>query len=121
MNVMIRTRGMDASDALLRHCERRLTFALDRFRGVVRVGVRLHEVHQRGPGTTTCLAIAHLDGHASIVVRVAADVAYDAIDLAASKLAEAVARTLDRVLRERVVLALRADQRTRRRARASGS
>jgi ribosome-associated translation inhibitor RaiA len=106
---------MDASDALVRYCERRMTFALDRFRTVERVGVRLHEL---GPRSATCLAIAHVEGHAPIVVRVASDGAYDAVDVAAAKLAEAVARALDRALRERIVVALRESQRARRRARS---
>ena len=122
MNVMTRTRGIDASDALVRYCERRFTFALDRFRTVARVGVRLDEI---GPRVARCLAIAHVDGHPPIVVRVAdGDAygdAYGVVDLAAAKLAAAVARTLSRTLRERVVAPLRESRRSRRRARVSGS
>lgn len=122
MRVTIRARGLDASDALLRHCERRLRFALDRFRSVERACVRLVDVNgPRGGDDTVCLAIGYLDGRSPIVVRASSSDAYAAVDLAAAKLAEAVARVLHRGLRERVVTPLRAEQRARRRARASAS
>jgi putative sigma-54 modulation protein len=122
MKVMIRTRGMDPSDALARHCERRLAFALGRFRGVDRIGVRLDDVNgPRGGEDIVCLAIAYHDARSPIVVRAVAGDAYAAVDLAAAKLAEVIARVLHRARRDRVVVPLRAQQRALRRARASAS
>lgn len=122
MRVLIRARGIDVSEALREHCERRLAFALARLGTVHGVGVRLTDVNgPRGGDDLACVMIADVHPRQSIIVRAVSGDAYASIDLAAGKLAEAVMRMMDRARRDRVVLPLRAAQRARRLRSASGS
>ncbi len=98
MEIEIRAMGMSVTEGMRAHVERRLAFALDRFREkVARVTVRVADVNgPRGGPDKTCRVDAALrTGHRVHIDERHLD-AYAAIDRAAHRLGQTVGRRLVR-------------------------
>jgi ribosomal subunit interface protein len=97
MWVKVHGQGLDVSDALRWHVERRVDFAIARRSGrVERVDVQI----ARDGESFRCRMLADVRGGLTLVVHADASDAYAAVDLAAGRLVTALGRHLDRT-RER--------------------
>jgi putative sigma-54 modulation protein len=101
--ITVRGHGVPLSEALEEHCRRRLAFALGRHADrISHVHVRLSDVNgPRGGTDIRCRVLAELDGLGAVVVHALTDDAYASVDLAASKVAAAIARRIGRAQRAR--------------------
>lgn len=101
MRVTIQTHGIQSSEALAEHGERRLGTAIGRYgHRVGDVLVHLTDVNgPRGGRDIECRIVATIPGRPPVVVHAVADDAYAAIDLAAAKAEAAVSRGLGRARR----------------------
>jgi ribosomal subunit interface protein len=98
MRLSLRSPGVDTSEALRAHLERRVRFALGRFGSRVR-WVAATFADQNGPRggvDKVCRIVADVRGAARVVVEDADPDLYAAIDGAAGRLGRAVARGIDR-------------------------
>ncbi|HYN01865.1 MAG TPA: HPF/RaiA family ribosome-associated protein [Vicinamibacteria bacterium] len=98
MRISVRALGMEATDAIREHVERRLLFAVGRFSGrLEEVNVRLGDANgPRGGTDKTCRVVAGVGGAGQVVVEDADADLYVAVDRATSRLGRAVARAVDR-------------------------
>lgn len=98
MELEIRSRGFELTEALRGHCERRLRFALDRFaERLGRVMVRVSDVNgPRGGLDKRCHILASTQGGGTLVIEHLATDAYEAVDQAAGRAAQTLARLLER-------------------------
>ena len=94
MTIHVRGTGIDVTDATVGLVERRLSFALSRFRGRVRgVSVRLTDVNgPRGGIDKRCAMEARLAPRGTVRVEDTDSALPAAVDGAATRLARAVAR-----------------------------
>lgn len=98
MRIRVRGGGLELTDALRDHVERRLLFALGRFgRRVAAVSVRIEDVNgPRGGADKRCLMAVRLNPRGEVVVEKTDSDLYAAVDRAAGRLGEGVARDLAR-------------------------
>jgi putative sigma-54 modulation protein len=98
MRLFLRSRGVDTSEALRLHLERRVNFALGRFGGRVGwvVATFVDENGPRGGVDKVCRIVAEVRGTAPVVIEDADPDLYAAIDRAADRLGRSVARGIDR-------------------------
>jgi ribosomal subunit interface protein len=98
MRISVRALGMEATEALREHVERRVLFAVGRFSARLEdVSVRLGDANgPRGGTDKTCRVVAGVGGAGQIVVEDADADLYVAVDRATSRLGRAVARAVDR-------------------------
>lgn len=103
MQIDLRTKKLRVGPELRGAVERRLGFALDRFeQRIQRVVVRLEDVNgPRGGDDKLCRIEVHLRGSGTIRVRARADAVVPAVDAAAHRAGQAIARW---VVRERTTL-----------------
>jgi ribosomal subunit interface protein len=98
MRLSVRTLGMEATDAIRDHVERRVRFAVGRFgHRLEEVSVRLGDANgPRGGTDKTCRVVATLGGTGQVVVEDADADLYVAVDRATNRLGRAVARAVER-------------------------
>ena len=98
MRVTVRTQGLSPSEAIERHVERRVLFAVGRFGARIgTVSVRLADENgPRGGRDKTCRMVASVDGAGQVVVDDEDTDLYAAVDRAASRFGRAVARAVER-------------------------
>lgn len=101
--VTVRGHGVPVSEPLEEHCRRRLAFALGRHADrISHVHVRWSDVNgPRGGTDICCRVLVELDGHGAVVAHALTSDAYASVDLAASKIAAAIARRIGRAQRAR--------------------
>ncbi len=100
--IEISTKSIDLTEIIRTHVERRLQFALDRFsERIVRVFVRLVAMNgSHGARNNECHIKVRLFGLKSLMVKEADTDLFTAVDRAAERAGQTVARTLDRSLSE---------------------
>jgi len=98
MRLSVRTLGMETTDAIRDHVERRVRFAVGRFGDrLEEVSVRLGDANgPRGGTDKTCRLVATLGGTGQVVVEDADADLYVAVDRATSRLGRAVGRAVER-------------------------
>jgi len=98
MRISIRALGMESTQAIREHVERRVLFAVGRFSTrLEEVSVRLGDANgPRGGTDKTCRVVAGVDGAGQVVVEDADSDLYVAVDRATSRLGRAVARAVNR-------------------------
>jgi len=98
MKVTVRTLGMEPTEAIGSHAERRVQFAIGRFGARIgAVSVRLGDANgPRGGCDKTCRLVATVEGAGQVVVEDEDPDLYAAIDRATTRLGRAVARALER-------------------------
>ena len=98
MRLSVRTLGMETTDAIRAHVERRVRFAVGRFgQRLEEVSVRLGDANgPRGGTDKTCRVVATLGGTGRLVVEDADADLYVAVDRATNRLGRAVARAVER-------------------------
>jgi putative sigma-54 modulation protein len=97
MQIEVRGHALRITKALREYAQRRIDFALDRFRPrVARVTVRLTDSADGHEEGMTCSISASGSGLPPHIISVRGGDLYSAIDIAAGRLGRQVARTLDR-------------------------
>jgi ribosome-associated translation inhibitor RaiA len=98
MQIVVRSRHVPASSAFRSYCERRLLFALGRFRHrLARVSLTLVDVNgPRGGLDKLCRLVVDLEAGRSVVIESLDTDAYAAADRASQRASYVVARELDR-------------------------
>ncbi|WP_153109122.1 HPF/RaiA family ribosome-associated protein [Propionivibrio limicola] len=98
MRVDIKTSGIDLTDGLREHAERRLTFALDRARhDVSSVTVRLSDINgPKGGNDKRCQIQIPLPHHRDVLIEDTASDLYVAIDRAIGRIGNTLGRRLSR-------------------------
>jgi putative sigma-54 modulation protein len=98
MKVTVRTLGMELTDAIGSHAERRVQFAIGRFGARIgAVSVRLADSNgPRGGCDKICRLVATVEGAGRVVVEDEDADLYAAIDRATTRLGRAVARAFER-------------------------
>ncbi|AKF09862.1 Ribosomal subunit interface protein [Sandaracinus amylolyticus] len=96
---MVHGHGVDVSEALRLHCERRIGFAVRRFQERVdRIDVHLTDLNgPKGGEDLECRVVARAPGEETIVVRAVTSDAYASVDRAAAKISSATARRVGRL------------------------
>jgi len=104
MNVLVRGLNVSVSDSLRLRIERRLDLALGRFAArVANVQVRLSDTNDRHTGMDgRCQISARIRGSGTVWIDEIGPDLQSAIDVAADRLEQAVARRLDRFLTDRL-------------------
>jgi ribosomal subunit interface protein len=103
MRIDIQARGLDLTEQLREHTERRLQFALSWANDDVRaIAVRLSDINgPRGGNDKRCRIKITLSGTSDVVIEDAESDLYVAIDRAADRTERAVARRLQRLREHR--------------------
>jgi putative sigma-54 modulation protein len=98
MRVDIKTSGLDLTDGLRDHAQKRLEFALDWARhDVRRVSINLSDINgPRGGKDKRCQIHIPLPGHRDVVIQDTESDLYAAIDLAADRAGQTLERRLCR-------------------------
>lgn len=98
MRLFLRSPGVDTSEALRLHLERRLHFALGRFGGRLGcvVATFADENGPRGGVDKVCRIVAEVRGTAPVVIEDADPDLYAAVDRATGRLGRAIARGIAR-------------------------
>jgi ribosomal subunit interface protein len=98
MRISVRALGMEATEGIREHVQRRVLFAVGRFSARLEdVSVRLGDANgPRGGTDKTCRVVAVVGGGGQVVVEDADADLYVAVDRATSRLGRAVARAVDR-------------------------
>lgn len=98
MNVSLHATNLASSDALDAHVRKRLSFALGQLAHRIKsAAVRVTDVNgPRGGRDKRCLVRVELHPRGTVVVSDRSSDVYGAVDLAAGRLKNAVARTLER-------------------------
>jgi ribosomal subunit interface protein len=105
MNVLVRGLNVSITTALKARIEHRLDLALGRFASHLKdVQVRLSDTNERHTGLDgRCQISAHIRGAAAVWIDEVGPDLFAAIDVAADRLGQAVARRVQRVHDERLV------------------
>lgn len=105
MHLEVRLRRSNLSGALIDYAQRRLAFAIDRFRlKLGNVTVTLSDSNgPKGGIDSVCRIVAHVSGRGDVVVEAAEADAGASIDVAAHKLSQVLARRVARERKHRLV------------------
>jgi ribosomal subunit interface protein len=99
LNIDITAQGFSITENLRDHVHRRLSFALGRFDDrIQRLSVKLENVNGSSDGTEMeCRVIVQLSGMPNVVVKQDGPDAHSAVDQAADRVGNTVARKLERL------------------------